>query len=74
MNQWKNFNWDEVPFEMLSAKKKRQFLFKEANYSCSECGYNKRRNCGVRSSTVEHSTVARKTRVQHPSDTLTALM
>lgn len=46
MNQWKNFNWDEAPFEMLSTKKKRQRLLKEANYSCSECGYNKRRNCG----------------------------
>jgi hypothetical protein len=30
----------------LSARKRRDFLLKEANYSCSECGFSKKRECG----------------------------
>jgi hypothetical protein len=33
-------------FSDLSARKRRDFLLKEANYSCSECGFSKRRECG----------------------------
>lgn len=30
----------------LSKGKRRQLLLKEANYTCTKCGFNKRRSCG----------------------------
>lgn len=45
-NQWSDFDWDAVPYDQLSLGKKRERLFKECNYSCSQCGYNKTRDCG----------------------------
>lgn len=35
-----------MDFDALSARKRRDFLLKEANYSCTECGFNKTRPCG----------------------------
>jgi len=33
-------------FDDLSSKKRRDFLLKEANFSCEKCGFNTRRECG----------------------------
>lgn len=53
-NQWKNFDWSVVPFEDLKQGKRREFLFNEANYSCSQCGYNKRRDDGSIILEIDH--------------------
>ena len=42
-NQFTNIDWDKVPWKKLSFAKKRQRVLKEANYACSQCGFNKRR-------------------------------
>jgi len=45
-NQWKHVEWDQIPFEQLSRHKKRERLLKEANYACTKCDYDKRRDDG----------------------------
>lgn len=45
-NQYTNLDWDSINFEDLSFAAKRKRLFKESNYSCSSCGFSKRRECG----------------------------
>jgi hypothetical protein len=46
-NQYSKFKWeDERPFEDLGRVKQRNFLIKEANFSCSACGFNKSREDG----------------------------
>lgn len=45
-NQWSNLKWETGPFDKLSRFKRRERLLIEANYSCSECGFNKRRKDG----------------------------
>jgi uncharacterized protein CbrC (UPF0167 family) len=53
-NDWTNFDWSLIEFEKLSLHKKRQRLFKESNYSCSECGYNKTRDDGGLILEIDH--------------------
>lgn len=53
MNQWKNIDWDAVPFEKLSRAKKRERLFKEANFKCV-CGFDKRRKDGGLILEIDH--------------------
>lgn len=42
-NQLTDVDWDAVHWEDLGRGKRRERLFKEANYACIECGCNKRR-------------------------------
>jgi len=45
-NQYTNVDWDIIPFENLGPYKRRERLFQEANFSCTQCGFNKTRDCG----------------------------
>jgi hypothetical protein len=54
INGWQKINWDDIPFEELSKNKKRQRLLKECNNSCTQCGFNKTRNCGRSILEIDH--------------------
>jgi len=54
MNQWKTTDWDSIPFENLSRVKKRERLFREANFTCPNCGFDKRRPCGRHVLEIDH--------------------
>jgi 5-methylcytosine-specific restriction endonuclease McrA len=45
-NQYTNIKWENLPFEDLSPRKKRERLLKEAEYKCTQCSYSKTRSCG----------------------------
>ena len=45
-NQWSDVDWSYIPFDQLGTGKRRESLFKESNYACSQCGFNKTRDCG----------------------------
>lgn len=47
-------NWDSIPYDLLSKCKKRERLFKEANYACIQCGFNKRRDDGGSILEIDH--------------------
>lgn len=53
-NQYTNLDWDSIDFEDLSFTAKRKRLFKESNYSCSMCGFSKRRECGGMILEIDH--------------------
>lgn len=53
-NQYMYTNWDLIPYDLLSKRKKRERLFKEANYACIQCGYNKRRSSGCLILEIDH--------------------
>ena len=53
-NQWAAIKWEDVPFEQLSRAKKRERLLAECSHSCSQCGFNKRRNCGGTILEIDH--------------------
>ncbi len=53
-NQFKNYNWDSIPFDELSPNKRRERLFKEANNSCTQCGFNTLRSNGRSILEIDH--------------------
>jgi hypothetical protein len=53
-NQYTNFDFDTLLFEELGAGKRRDRLFKDSNYSCSQCGFNKTRECGGSILEIDH--------------------
>ena len=53
-NQYKNVDWDTVPFEELGRPKRRERLLKESNYKCSQCGYDKTRPDGKTILEIDH--------------------
>jgi len=53
-NGWTNFDWSSVPFEKLGRDKKRKLLLEEANYCCTQCGFNKTRECGGSILEIDH--------------------
>ena len=53
-NQYKNYDWSKVLFDELSPAKRRERLLEEANYKCSQCGYNKTRDNGKTILEVDH--------------------
>ena len=53
-NQWATIKWDDIPFEQLSRSKKRKRLFTESMYACSQCGFNKTRECGGSILEIDH--------------------
>jgi ribosomal protein L32 len=54
VNQWNNVDWSTVPFEKLGRWKRRDRLFEEADYKCSQCGFNKTRSCGSTILEIDH--------------------
>lgn len=42
-NQYDYYDWELISFNELSKYKKRDRLLLEANYACTQCGFNKRR-------------------------------
>jgi hypothetical protein len=53
-NQYKNYDWDSIPFDELGSPKRRERLLKEANYSCSQCGFNTCRSNGATILEIDH--------------------
>jgi len=53
-NQWKDKDWSTVEFKDLGRVKRRERLFEKAEYSCSQCGYNKKRRCGSHILEIDH--------------------
>lgn len=53
-NHWSYKDWSAVPWENLSRDKRREILFKEANFVCTQCGYDKRRDNGRLILEVDH--------------------
>ena len=53
-NGWSDVDWTKVPFEKLGGGKRRERLFQEANYSCSQCGFNKTRDNGHPILEIDH--------------------
>jgi Tequatrovirus HNH endonuclease len=53
-NQFSNKNWDLVPWDDLKRIQRRLRLFKEANYTCPECGFNKTRPDGHHILEIDH--------------------
>lgn len=53
-NGWTNVDWSTVPFEKLGNGKRRERLFQETNYSCTQCGYNKTRDNGKTILEIDH--------------------
>ena len=45
-NQWSDFDWSNVPFDMVGPHKKKELLKTEANNACTKCGYAKQRDDG----------------------------
>jgi hypothetical protein len=53
-NQYFGIDWTKVDFNTLSNKMKRKVLIQEANYSCIQCGFSKRRENGATILEVDH--------------------
>jgi len=53
-NQWTTKDWDSIEFNELSWRKKRERLFRVANYACPICGFNKRRHDGRHVLEIDH--------------------
>lgn len=53
-NPWTLKDWDSILCEKLSRQKRRERLFKEANYKCMQCGYDKRREDGYLTLEIDH--------------------
>lgn len=53
-NQWSVIRWDQIPFDELSRCKKRERLFREADYRCPECGFDKLRSDGKHVLEIDH--------------------
>lgn len=53
-NQCSAVKWENVPFEELSRSKRRQRLLSECDYACSQCGFNKTRDCGGSILEIDH--------------------
>jgi len=53
-NQYSDVDWDNMSFEELSQAKKRERLFKEAEYKCTQCGYNTKRIDGGLILEIDH--------------------
>lgn len=53
-NQWSDVDWNSIPFDQLGTGKRRERLFKESNYACSQCGFNKTRDCGRTILEIDH--------------------
>ena len=59
-NQWATLDWASVPFDNLGWNKKRAFLLKECNNSCSMCGFNETRPDGTIILQIDHINGDRK--------------
>ncbi len=53
-NQYSNIDWNKIPFESLSKYQKRQFLLRETNFECSQCGFSKTRDNGLPILEIDH--------------------
>lgn len=53
-NGWSDVKWDLIPWDDLSVSKRRERILKEANYSCTQCGYNKTRENGKHVLEIDH--------------------
>ena len=53
-NQFTELDWSVVPWEEISLRKRRELLIEEANYACTRCGFNKRREDGGVILEVDH--------------------
>ncbi len=53
-NQYAKFNWDAVPIEKMGHKKRREILYKRANFACVQCGYSKTREDGKTVLEIHH--------------------
>ncbi len=53
-NQWTGIDWDSVSWNELGWQKKRERLFREANYACPKCGFNQRRLDGRHVLEIDH--------------------
>jgi len=53
-NQWSKVDWSKVSFEELGGGKRRERLLQEANYSCTQCGFNKARENGQSILEIDH--------------------
>lgn len=49
-----NEEWSQIPWDMLSKSRKRHVLLFEANYACSICGFDKRREDGHYIVEIDH--------------------
>lgn len=53
-NQWVHFDWSTVPWDSIGYHRKRILLIEEANFACTQCGYDKRREDGGSILEVDH--------------------
>jgi hypothetical protein len=53
-NQYTNKTWTIEDWSHMGKLRKRNFLLKEANYACTYCGYNQRRNNGKTILEIHH--------------------
>lgn len=53
-NQWSDKDWSIVDWCDLSFNRKRLCLLAEANYACTACGYDKRRENGCTILEIDH--------------------
>lgn len=53
-NQWSKINWDQVEFENLGYRKRRERLLREANYACVICAFSQTRLDGTVILQVDH--------------------
>lgn len=53
-NQYTELDWSIVPWNILSKGRKRLLLLDQANYACTQCGYDKRRDDGGCVLEVDH--------------------
>lgn len=53
-SSWTNEDWDRIPFSQLGGPRRRERLLRECGYSCTMCGYDKRRPDGTIILQVDH--------------------
>lgn len=53
-NQFSTRVLSEIPWEKLGSGSRRQLLLEEAGYACTQCGYNKTRECGGLILEIDH--------------------
>jgi hypothetical protein len=53
-NQFKKIDWDSITWDDLPLTRKRERMFKESNFACSECGFDKRRPDGKMILEIDH--------------------
>ena len=46
--------WDAIPFDDLSENRKRLVVLRHANYACTQCGFDKRRDDGHHVVEIDH--------------------